>query len=79
MAERYFAAVLMLLFGCFFYIAASDILQLIERHALGDGLLLLYCAIVCLGWIVFLGALSLAGQPVEHGLAEKPREAWVKD
>ena len=79
MAERWFAAVLILLFGLFFYIAAGDLVRLIEKGALGDTFLLLFCVIASLSWIVFLAALFLRGHTAEQDLAGSPLEAWIKD
>jgi hypothetical protein len=67
MAERNFAAVLILLFGCFLYVAFSDIVHLVEAHMAEDIFLLVYCVIVCLGWIAFLAALFLESRAAEHG------------
>jgi len=54
MAERIFAVVLIVLFAWFFYIASSNILQVVEARRFGDLPLLIFCAVVCAGWIVFL-------------------------
>jgi hypothetical protein len=62
MAERIFAAVLLVAFACFLYIAASDILHLVDLRQFGGVFMLLFCVIVCVGWIGFLAALALAGQ-----------------
>jgi hypothetical protein len=53
-AARIFAAVLIALFAWFFFIALSDLLQLFESRRFGDAPLLLFCAVVCAGWIGFL-------------------------
>jgi len=57
MAERIFAVILIGLFAWFFYIASSDILQVVEARRFGDLPLLIFCAVVCVGWIVFLAGL----------------------
>ena len=72
MAERSFAAVLFLLFSCFLYIAASDILHLIAAHDFASTFILLFCVVASLGWMIFLAALALAGATGE--LAGRP--AW---
>ena len=67
MAERSFAAVLILLFGWLLYVALNNIMHLGENHTAGDVLMLLYCVIVSLGWIVFFAALFLGGRAARHG------------
>jgi hypothetical protein len=51
---RTFGVVLIALFAWFFFIAVSDLLQLFESRRFGDAPLLLFCAVVCAGWIGFL-------------------------
>jgi|HubBroStandDraft_6_1064221.scaffolds.fasta_scaffold204460_1 hypothetical protein len=67
MAERSIAAILILLFGCLLYVALGNIVHLAETRTAGDVLVLLYCVIFCLGWIVFLAVLFLAGRPTQDG------------
>jgi hypothetical protein len=56
--ERIFAALLAALFACFLLIALNNLLQLFESRRFADAPLLLYCAVVCVGWIAFLVPLS---------------------
>jgi hypothetical protein len=57
MAERIVAVILIVLFAWFLYISLSDILQVTEARRFGDLPLLIFCAVVCAGWIVFLAGL----------------------
>ena len=57
MAERVVAVILIVLFAWFLYISLSDILQVVEAHRFGDLPLLIFCAVVCAGWIGFLARL----------------------
>ena len=54
MAERIVALILIVLFAWFLYVSLSDILQVVEARRFGDLPLLIFCAVVCTGWIVFL-------------------------
>lgn len=65
--ERGFAAVLLVLFACLLFIALRDLLQLFESRRFGDAPLLIYCAIVCVGWI---GCLARLCWPL---VSERPR------
>ena len=60
MDERILAGALIALFAWFLYIASSDIMQLVEKGLFGGVSLLLFCVIACVGWLAFLGALTLA-------------------
>ena len=66
MAERIFAVILMAVFAWFLFIASRDILQLVESQRVGDLPLLLYCAVLCVGWIGFLACLCWL--PLSHRL-----------
>jgi hypothetical protein len=63
MVERVPAAVLIVPFACFLYIASMDILDLVEDRHFGDILLLLYCVLTCASWIAFLDKVLLADKP----------------
>jgi hypothetical protein len=55
--ERTCAAILMALFACFLLIALFDLLELFEAGRFGDTPLMLFCIVVCAGWIGFLANL----------------------
>jgi hypothetical protein len=74
MAERCFAAVLLLLFGCFLYIAGSDIMRVVGSRDFANTFLLLFCVIASAGWMTFLAALSLASPTGQYDPAGRP--AW---
>jgi hypothetical protein len=57
MAGRALAAILIVLFACFLFIALSDILKIVESGSFGGVPLLLFSVVVCVGWIGFLAPL----------------------
>jgi hypothetical protein len=72
MAVRIFAAVLVVLFGYFLYLASGDVLRLVEDRRFGDVFLLLFCVIVCVGWIGFLATLVLKNPTPESSSVGTP-------
>lgn len=57
MAGRIIAAILIVVFAWFLFIATKDIPQLVGSSRLGDVTVLLFCAVVCLGGIGFFALL----------------------